>query len=145
MEKMQLGIYGIEEYLLYSSEPDKASIRKGYYRRKGIEQLAQEFDALEEAHKELEGLMRRATREGGQEKFVGSIDETSLFDLITTYPKLIATHEFTAIPKEIKIRVLNAIAEKALPSASFGEENPEPPGLEIQQSPEDVNALALAS
>lgn len=103
-EKFAAGIYGIEDYVNASSEPNKQQIIEGWYRRQGLEMAKAHQEELNEAMAQFEPLVEMAVQ--APDRFAGSPEEEQAAALVQRYPELLQTGEFEALPAGVKERVL---------------------------------------
>lgn len=101
-------IYGIEEVMKHSSDPDKQAIINSYYRRMGIKGLADRFDERNKAYTEFKKLTEKARKaaEGGEVEWLGSIDEKRAAGMLLVFPDFLETDEFNYLPMNFKKRLL---------------------------------------
>ena len=99
LNKMEMGIYGIEDYAMRSGEPDKRGLIERYYERQGQVPPEEVAKAQEELGKMAQG-----------EILPGSPEEEQIVQMIQAIPQLIVTEEFGALQPEVKERIIGAIA-----------------------------------
>lgn len=103
-EKFTNGIYGIEEYVMNSSESDKRSVIEGWYRRQGLAELKEKQEALGDAEDEFIKLID-SIQEG--EQWEGSRQEEQAGEIIQQFPELLSTDAFMLLPPAVKDRLLS--------------------------------------
>jgi len=107
-EKFAAGIYGIEDYVNASNEPNKKQVIEGYYQRQGLKVAMDRQKELNEAHGVLEQYVT-AVLDGGEDK-TGSPEEEQIAQLLSQYPELLQTQEFQALPAPEKERLVMIFA-----------------------------------
>lgn len=103
-EKFSMGIYGIEEYVNASAEPNKRQVIESWYRRQGLDQAMQRQTELNQAMEQFVPMVEMALQ--APEAFAGSPEEEQAADMLKQYPELLQTGEFDALPAAIKERML---------------------------------------
>lgn len=98
------GVYGVEEVMKHSTDPDKEEIINRFYRRMGIKDLADRFDERNKAYTEFKKLTEKAR--SNPEEWVNSIDEKRAAGMLLAFPDFLETDEFNYLPMNFKKRLL---------------------------------------
>jgi hypothetical protein len=117
VEKFKEGIYGIEDVMKNSADPDKQDVIENFYRREGLETLMQKQEAINKAFNQFESLVDKAirqydARETNGEVWIDSLEEEQMAELIKEFPELMNTGEWEHVPTEYQNRILEVFKIK---------------------------------
>jgi len=110
LDYFEKGIYGVEDVMKHSSDPDKQEIINRFYKRLGVKALSDRFDERNKAYTEFKKLTEKARKaaegEGGEVEWVGSIDEKRAAGMLLMFPDFLETDEFNYLPMKFKKRLM---------------------------------------
>jgi hypothetical protein len=111
-QRLESGVYGIEDYLVAISEPNKQEIIDNWYKRQGLLEIKQRQEAINEVWGDFTALIEKAFNiaqgggNGNGEQWIGSWDENELAKIVDQFPELIKSEEFTMLPVEYQKNIL---------------------------------------
>ena len=100
----QESIYGIEEVMKHSTDPDKQGVINRFYRRMGIKGLADRFDERNKAYTEFKKLTEKARKT--PDEWMNTIFEKRAAGMLLMFPDFLETDEFNYLPMQFKKRLL---------------------------------------
>lgn len=112
------GVYGVEEVMKHSTDPDKEEVINRFYRRTGIKDLADRFDERNKAYTEFKKLTEKAR--SNPEEWINSIDEKRAAGMLLAFPDFLETDEFNYLPMNFKKRLLIVFQREPEPLEETG-------------------------